>query len=103
MLDVFPYVCVRLKMNKAFYVFAWTACRMLMCVYLLVSGLFPVYLAQPAMPSKCAKPFADRRFDKMFFFDPMTFKEPGEYKWVSDAETGRLEGVAFVFSNKILK
>ena len=51
------------------------------------SRCFPLFfLAQPAMPSKCAKPFADRRFEKMFFFDPMTFKEPGEYRWVSDGE-----------------
>lgn len=51
------------------------------------------------MPSKCAKPFADRRFEKMFFFDPMTFKEPGEYRWVSDGESGRAyvgDGAVFV-------
>ena len=31
-----------------------------------------------------AKPFTDKtmKYDKMFFFDPMNMKFPGEYRWV---------------------
>lgn len=30
-----------------------------------------------------AKPFTGKQYDKMYFFEPMNIKEPGEYTWVS--------------------
>lgn len=30
-----------------------------------------------------AKPFTGNKYDKMYFFDPMNIKKPGEYTWVS--------------------
>lgn len=30
-----------------------------------------------------AKPFHIQKYDKLYFFDPMNIKEPGEYTWVS--------------------
>ncbi len=34
-----------------------------------------------------AKPFNEKKYEKMYFFDPMGIKEPGEYTWVRDLMT----------------
>lgn len=67
-------------------------CRCFFLVFLLCRFIWLGEQVTPAVFLVCpgpqnvltvtAKPFTDKKYDKTYFFEAMTMKEPGDYKWV---------------------